>query len=173
MSSKISHNIKKRTTPKDVFITPLILAKRHIDMIDYMDTDIWFDPFKNSGNYFNQFPNDNKEWTEILEGRDFLEFNKPVDIICSNPPYSIIDIVFKKCRELKPRVISMLIGQGNLTTRRIEMMNDEGYGLYKLRMLKVQKWYGMSYIVHFEKDKPNCIEIDRQVYYEDCNQIIN
>jgi hypothetical protein len=47
------------------------------------------------------------------------------------------------------------------------MMNDEGYGLYKLRMLKVQKWYGMSYIVHFEKGKGNCIEIDREVYYED------
>jgi hypothetical protein len=54
MSSKISHNIKKRHDPKDVFITPLKLAKKHIDMIEYEDTDIWFDPFKNSGNYYNQ-----------------------------------------------------------------------------------------------------------------------
>jgi hypothetical protein len=92
MNSKISHNIKKRETPKDIFITPPTLALTHINMIstDYNEK-IWFDPFRNSGNYYNQFPTDKKEWCEILEGKDFFEFNKNINVIVSNPPYSMIN----------------------------------------------------------------------------------
>ena len=146
--SKIGHSIKKRDKANDVFITPLELAKKHIEMIEYKEDDIWYDPFKNSGNYYNQFPNDNKVWSEILEEEDFFEFDMEVDIICSNPPYSMINKVLEKCVSLKPRIISFLIGMGNLTTQRIEKMNNWGYGLKQIRMLKVHSWYGMSFIVH-------------------------
>ena len=61
----------------------------------------------------------------------------------------------------------MLIGVGNLTARRIEWFEKKGYSLNKLRMLKVQKWYGMSYLVHFEKNSDSIMEIDRKVWYED------
>lgn len=163
--------IKKRTTANDVFITPLELAKIHIDMIpleDDLGIDFWLDPCKNNGSYYNQFPDGCiKDYCEILEGKDFLEYNptgcKP-DIIIQNPPYSILDIWFKKNIELNPRVISFLIGIGNLTTRRIEWLEQAGYGLTKMKMLKVWKWYGMSVIVVFEKGKESIIEFDRKVY---------
>ena len=162
--SNTGHSIKKRDKANDVFITPVELCKEHINMIEYKEDDIWYDPFKNSGNYYNNFPNDNKLWSEILDGRDFFKHNEEVDIICSNPPYSMITNVLEKCISLKPRIISLLIGMGNLTTKRIEFMNNNGYGLYKIKMLKVNSWYGMSFIVHFEKNKENCIEIDRKIY---------
>lgn len=165
MSSKISRDIKKRDKSNDVFITPLALAKKHIDLIEYDDEDIWYDPFKNTGNYYNQYPSDNKVWSEILEGKDFFEFNDKVDVICSNPPYSMIDKVLKKSIELNPHTISFLLGQNNLTARRIEIMNKSGYFLYKCIMLKVWDWYGLSYIVYFKKNCNNCIDIDRTIYY--------
>lgn len=167
MKSSVGHKIKRRDKTNDVFITPLELAKKHIESIEHEDSDIWLDPFKNSGNYYNQFPNDNKVWCEILEGEDFFDFEMEVDIICSNPPYSCIDKVLQKSVELNPRIISYLIGMGNLTTRRIEMMNKLGYGLKKITMLKVVSWFGMSFIITFEKGCENCIEIDRKIYYED------
>ena len=165
MNEKTGRKIKKRTNANDIFITPLELAKTHIEMIDYKEDDIWLDPFKNSGNYYNQYPTKKKDWCEILEGRDFFDFNEKVDVICSNPPYSFIDKILNKCIELKPRIISFLIGVNNLTTKRIETMNNEGYGLYKMRMLKVWDWFGMSFIVQFELGKENCIQIDRKIYY--------
>ena len=165
MNSQTGHKIKNRKEGNDVFLTPTELAKKHIEMIEYNDNDIWYDPFKNSGNYYNNFPNDNKLWSEILDGKDFFDFNEKIDIICSNPPYSIINPILEKCIQLKPRIISFLIGMGNLTTKRIEFMNNNGYGLYKIRMLKVHAWYGMSFIVHFELGKENCIEIDRKIYH--------
>ena len=167
MSSSSSHKILKRSTANDVFITPMALAKQHIEMIDSIPDDIWLDPCANSGNYYNQFPSENKEKCEILDGQDFFEYNGKPDIICQNPPYSILDKWIKKNIELNPRVISMLIGVGNLTTRRIEWFEKAGYGLKRLKMLKVWKWYGMSYIVVFEKGENSIMEIDRKVWRED------
>jgi len=175
MSSKINTGIKKRKTANDVFITPLPLAKKQIDMIDSKLNDIWYDPFKNNGSYYDQFPNNQSEniidfyntkneWTEMLMNKDFFTFDKKVDIICSNPPYSIMDKVIKKSIELEPRVISYLIGVNNLTARRIEMFNKAGYGLTRLHMCKVFQWFGMSFIVQFEKGKENIIDYDREVW---------
>lgn len=167
MDSKSGHAIKNRKEAKDVFLTPIELAKNHINYIEYNPDEIWFDPFKNSGNYYNNFPNNNKVWTEILDGKDFFEFDEKVDIICSNPPYSIINPILEKCIQLNPRIISFLIGVNNLTTKRIENLNKSGYGLSKLKMLKVNDWFGMSFIAIFEKGKENCIDIDRTIYYTD------
>lgn len=165
MNSLTNHKIKKRESPNDVFITPPQLAKNQIDMIDANENDIWFDPFKHyTGNYYNQFPTDNKRWCEILLGRDFFDFNEHVDIVVSNPPYSIIDKIIDKLIDLNPRIISLLIGQSNLTCKRIEKLNKAGYGLYKLHFTKVYSWFGISTIVQFEKDKPNCIQYDRIVW---------
>mgnify|MGYP003677042100 FL=1 len=164
MSSTVSHKIKKRNTANDIFITPLDLAKKAISLIEYEDSDIWYDPFKNTGNYYNQYPNDNKLYSEILEDKDFFDFEEHIDIICSNPPYSIIDNVIKKSIDLKPRVINYLIGVGNLTARRLEMFENAGYGLTKIHMCKVYKWYGMSFIVQFEKDKESIMSFDRIVW---------
>jgi hypothetical protein len=162
--SEIARSIKARDNPNDIFITPIDLCKQQIDMIDYLSNEVWFDPFKNSGNYYNHFPNENKTWTEILENKDFFDFNEPVDIICSNPPYSILDKVLKKTIELKPRVFSYLIGMNSLTTKRLEEINNAGYALTKLRLLKVYTWFGMSIIAQFEKDKQNILSYDRKIY---------
>tara|TARA_R110001599_G_scaffold6754_4_gene33779 strand:- start:451 stop:957 length:507 start_codon:yes stop_codon:yes gene_type:complete len=160
-----SHIIKKRKKANDIFITPLELAKKHIDLIDYKNGDIWLDPCKNDGSYYNQFPNGNpKDYCEILEDKDFFEYNSHVDIIIQNPPYSLMNKWISKNIELKPRIISMLIGIGNLTTKRIQILENAGYGLTKMKMLKVWKWYGMSCIVVFEKDKKSIIEYDRKIY---------
>lgn len=164
MSSTVSHSIKHRKKANDVFITPLALAKSHIDMIDAREGDLWLDDAANNGSYYTQFPTDNKDFCEILEGKDFLEYDGKPDIICGNPPYSILDKWFKKVIELNPRVYSCLIGVGNLTARRIEWFQQAGYGIKKLRMLKVYSWYGMSYIVVFEKGCDSIMEIDRKVW---------
>jgi len=167
VKSETSRKIQKRENPNDVFITPLKLSKQAIDMIEYNKDDIWFDPFRNNGSYYNQFPEEcKKEWTEILDGKDFFDFNEKVDIICSNPPYSLLDNVFKKCIKLKPRVINLLIGINNLTTRRMEWMTEAGYGLTHFHMCKVWKWYGMSIIVQFELDKPSVMTFDRTIWRE-------
>jgi len=167
MNSNISHNIKKRIKANDVFITPLEVAKQQIQLHNINDNDLWLDPCRNNkeGSYFNNFPqNVKKDWCEILEGKDFFEYDRDIDIICGNPPYSLMDKWIKKTLQLNPKEFSLLIGIGNLTTRRIEIIENAGYGLSKMKMLKIYDWYGMSCIVVFEKNKKSIIEYDRKVY---------
>jgi hypothetical protein len=167
MKSETSRKIKERTKANDVFYTPKEVVENHIKLIDSVQSDKWYDPFYGKGAYYNAFPTDNKDWSEIEKGKDFFEYSGSCDIICSNPPYSMIDKVLEKSVELNPRVISYLIGQGNLTTRRIEYMNTNGYFLKKLHFLKIWKWYGMSYICVFEKGSTNCLTFDRKIYHID------
>jgi hypothetical protein len=162
--SKKNHKIKHRENPNDVFITPLALAKTNIDMIETKEEWCWYDPFKNSGSYYNQFPTENKKWSEILENKDFFEFNEKVDVICSNPPYSMINRVLEKSVELKPKVISYLLGINNLTAKRMEFMETHGYYITKIHMCKVFKWFGMSVAVVWEQNKKPIIGYDRVVW---------
>ena len=179
MTSKTSHTIKHRDNAKDVFITPVELAEKHIgfthqnlkpymffdadgnyDEVEGRKADFWYDPFKNSGNYYNNFPEwkAEKDWAEILEGRDFFKYQpggydaSNVNlVICSNPPYSMMDKVYERCIELDAKIISFLVAFHSITPRRIEYMEKAGYKIKFLHICKVFKWYGMSCIVIFEK----------------------
>jgi hypothetical protein len=155
MNSDISHKIKHRTIANDVVYTPELVAQTHIKSLETKIGDVWFDPFKGKGVYYNNFPTANKIWTEISEGKDFFTFEGKVDIICSNPPYSNMDDVLKKCVELKPRIISFLLLEGKITPKRMEFINNAGYGLTGMYMCKVFAWYGMAIAYTFTKDKPN------------------
>jgi hypothetical protein len=174
MNPSTSHSIKNRNVAKDVFYTPEAVAKTHIEQVakqslaDYN----WLDPFAGKKIYYNNFPpaggdkSKQNDWTEIADGKDFFEYDQKVDVICSNPPYSIIDKVIEKSIELDPQIISYLLLEGKLTPKRLERLNSAGYGLTGIYICKVFKWYGMATAYTFTKDKPNQAEViyDRIVH---------
>lgn len=150
--------IRNRQVAKDIFITPIGLAKKHINIISQMycasTSAIWYDPFKNNGSYYNHFPSNKKYWAEILQGKNFFYINvgnemlpERPNIIASNPPWSQLDKVLEKSVALKPDVISYLIGVNNLTAKRIEYMEKQNYVIGNIYICKVFLWFGMSYIV--------------------------
>jgi hypothetical protein len=164
---KIANKIRNRENPKDVFYTPEVLAKKHINMIESNSEEIWYDDSKGKGAYYNNFPTDNKKYSEIDEGKDLFDFNEKVDIICTNPPYSLLNKILEKSVSLQPRVISYLIGQQNLTPHRLQYMKDNGYGLVKLHLCKVRGFFGYSAICVWERGKDDVISYEIQNYYGD------
>jgi type I restriction-modification system DNA methylase subunit len=180
MSSAISHTIKGRTKPQDVFYTPKELALLHIEMIpDEYKTEgtVWLDPCRGKGVYFDNFPTNvigNEMDITEEEGYttgNFLEttLNYKDSVIIGNPPYSIIDEWFKKTIELEPKIFSYLILQHHITPKRLELLEVAGYTMTQLKFLKVYKWYGISTIVTFERDAVPYTEItyNRKVFRED------
>ena len=168
--NKSSEKVAKRQNPNDIFYTPSSAVDVHLNLLnEYVcDGDMILDPFFGDGKYFNKFSYFNKnnsfDWTEIALGKDFYDYSRSVDVICSNPPYSCIDQVLEKSVSLNPHTISYLIGFTNLTTKRIEFMNKHGYNLVKMHLTKIYKWFGMSAICIFTKSGNNCISFDRKVH---------
>ncbi len=194
--SNVGHNIKGRDKPKDVFITPTNLAKLHINkVVDIFNTNAgWksitdahmYDPFKNNGAYYNNLPPEaHKDYAEILPeccidliARDYFTYqplfdgwdgwSNHIDIIISNPPYSIMDKVLERAVELKPNCISFLLALHAITPKRMEYMEKHGFRMADMELCKVQKWYGMSVMVTwlFEEGK-SCVGYNRTVWYSD------
>lgn len=71
--------------PKDVVRTPVYLVE---DMISHFrPRGVVLDPCRGDGVFFDRL-SEGREWCEITQGRDFLEWNTPVDWVFGNPPYS-------------------------------------------------------------------------------------
>ncbi len=162
-------NVKKRDCPNDVFITPDSLIEVHFNLIKpYLkEDDIILDPCSHhTQKYYNKFKDCGYEtdWCEITMGRDFLLHDRVCNVICGNPPYSIINPFLDKIIELRPRVCSLLIGFMNLTTKRLEVMEKAGYKLKEFHLTKVHAWFGMSLLVVWELGGNNCINYDRTIH---------
>jgi len=147
----MNKNKRDGVPPNDEWLTPPALVALQISMIpicsqfSYFNeqgeliTPLWFDPFKNTGVYYDSYPTAvDKDYTEILEGRDFFAYDKKVDVICSNPPYSMWDKIYDKTISLEPKVVSFVMSTGNLTRCRMNKMKKAGYVLTKMHRFDVK-----------------------------------
>ena len=100
---------KKSSCPNDGIMTPRYIAKRIIDQLPIEWFDALLDPFKGDGAFYDQFPETmNKYWCEITEGVDFFDWEKPVEWIISNPPYSKFTEVMKHSYEIADNIVYLI-----------------------------------------------------------------
>ena len=71
--------------PNDVVFTPDWLAKLICSMFPISGKVL--EPCKGEGVFLKYLPAD-ADWCEITEGRNYYDYNKQVDWIVTNPPYS-------------------------------------------------------------------------------------
>ena len=147
----ITANIKNRNKPNDVIFTPKPLAKVMIDFCDIQPTDLVLDPSRGGGVFYDNFPECNKDYCEITEDIDFFKYDKPVDIICGNPPWSLWNSWLEHTIKLNPKKFCYIFGQMNLTLPRLKLLEDSGYKMTKIHLCKVAFWFGHSFICIFEK----------------------
>ena len=147
---KAMKTVRERDKPNDKFMTPVGLAKIHIDLIDCRKEDVWLDPCRGTGNYYNQFPSQ-RLWCEIEDGRNFITSRATPTVICGNPPYSKLNEFFDKAVKMDPRVISFLIGNLNTNGKRLELMKNNGYNIARIHYCNVKGWFGHSAIFVWDK----------------------
>lgn len=86
---------------KDIVYTPDHVAKFIIDHFKPIGHKL--EPCKGQGVFLKYMPD--ADWCEIEEGRDFFDYNKKVDWIITNPPYSIYDKFLDHCFELADNIV--------------------------------------------------------------------
>ena len=85
---RVSTPKSRKVTPNDLIMTKPETAKFIIDY--FKPTGKILEPCRGTGSFYDQFEGD-KDWCEIKKGKDFLDYNKKVDWIITNPPFSIFD----------------------------------------------------------------------------------
>jgi len=96
-------NRSGKSTPNDVVMTPISTAKQIID--HFKPTGSILEPCRGTGMFYDNFPNEDKDWCEISEGKDFFDYDRKVDWIITNPPFSIFDNFLIKSFEVADNVV--------------------------------------------------------------------
>jgi len=117
-----------RPTAADTVMTPPAIASLVIR--EFNPEGFTLEPCRGSGNIYNELPKP-KDWCEITQGRDFLEYQGHVDWIITNPPYSIYDKFLKKCFEVADNVVLLCPIAKAFKSMAVERLVDE-YGGLKL-----------------------------------------
>jgi hypothetical protein len=150
--------------------TPAELAKLLIKECDIKDGSSILEPFKGEGAFYDNFPsNCDKYWCEIEHGVDYTTFEKSVDWVITNPPFRLeqpdggkrINAFWKilEYYATNDRVRTGIAFLGNdsclgtLTPRRIEILNNLGWYINKIKVCAVKKWRGRYFFIILTKTK--------------------
>ncbi len=166
------NKIKYREKANDKIYTPINLAKIMIDLCEIKNNDIVLDPCRGKGAFYNNLPKCKKYYCEIDENKDFFDWDKKVDLIIGNPPYSLwnkwIEHTMKYCNKF-----CYIFGFLNFMPERIDLILNEGFKIKKMILCKVAWWFGQSIIVLFEKNYNGKIEFDNirdRIQCDICNK---
>jgi len=152
----------KKTTKNDVIHTPRKIALKMIEMCSIQRGERVLDPCAGSNRiFFDNLPTTSiNDYCEITEGTDFFNYDKPIDVICGNPPYSRWNDWLDKTMDLQPNRFCYVFGQLNFTTVRLNKIIARGYGMTSMHIFKSTFWFGDSFAVLFEKDARSIISIE-------------
>jgi len=166
MKSKIAHDIKHRDKPNDEFITPPKLVDTLLPYVPINRGDIICDNAYGTGVFFDAFKK--YDATKYISySTDFFDDDHVMDWFITNPPYSKMDRWLEDSCLKARKGFAYLLGYHNLTPRRIEMCEKNGFRITKIHLCKVFKWFGISAFVVWERyDDPQKVELtyDRVVW---------
>ena len=143
MSGPASPNRTKKATAADSVLTPPTVAKQIVDYFNPIGTCL--DPCRGKGNaFYNALPLP-KDWCEITEGRDFLEYEGAVDWIITNPPYSIYDAFLGKAFSVADNVVFFVPIAKAFKSMTIERQVRKYGGLKEIVLMGGGSSYGFAF----------------------------
>lgn len=117
--------------PKDVVFTPCEFAADIVRFFKPMGKVL--EPCKGDGAFLRHLPD--AEWCEISEGRDFMAWEKPVDWIVTNPPYSTFRDFFAHACKVAENIVVLIPVAKHFTSWPIIRLADEHGGLRHVRYM--------------------------------------
>lgn len=130
----------KVVLPADIVYTPDYVSKQIIDFLS--PSGLCLDPCKGDGAFLKYMPEDS-DYCELREDKDFFSYNKNVDWIIGNPPYSIFEDFLIKSFEISDNV-SFLVPTNKVFQRQIIMEMINKYGGIKSMII-----YGSGQLIDF------------------------
>jgi hypothetical protein len=128
------------TIQSDIVYTPRHVSKHIVEFLK--PNGFCLDPCRGDGAFYDYLPN-SKDFCEIRDGRDFLLYDKKVDWIIGNPPYSIFQEFLQKSFEVADNV-SFLVPTNKIFQRQVIMDMVRVYGGIRSMII-----YGSGQLIDF------------------------
>jgi len=132
---------EKPVLPADIVYTPTYVSENIVRWLNPKGKCL--DPCMGDGAFYNYLPEDNRDYCEIREGKDFFTYNEKVEWIIGNPPYSIFEDFLRKGFEISDNV-SYLVPTNKIFQRQIIMDMINKYGGIKSIII-----YGSGQLIGF------------------------
>ncbi len=162
----------KRSKKKinDVFYTPEKLAIDCISKIPLMNKDLVLDPFYGKGIFYNNYPDYvEKDYCEIELNKDFFKYDKNVDWIISNPPFSKINEVLNFSAKICNKGFGYILYCLSLTHGRIKRMEDKGFYITSIDLTTLPDWAGIPvFFILWEK-----VDKDKKLFKFDYKYLLS
>ena len=117
----------KNTPEKDIVMTPEYLAKEIIE--HYNPSGVILDPSRGTGAFYDNFQSDEKDWCELAEEKDFLAYDKKVDWIITNPPWSKMRDFMLHGMKVADNIVYLTTINHYTTKRRIREMRENNFAI--------------------------------------------
>ena len=120
----------KNTPEKDIVMTPEYLAKEIIE--HYNPSGVILDPSRGTGAFYDNFQSDEKDWCELAEEKDFLTYDKKVDWIITNPPWSKMRDFMLHGMKVADNIVYLTTINHYTTKRRIREMRENNFAIKEI-----------------------------------------
>lgn len=163
-NDKLSKQVKK---DPDLCMTNPLMAKYIISLVPFEKGDIVIEPCKGKGAFYDNFPNFvKKEYCEIDEDLDYLQYQGEVDWTISNPPFAPRKLFWDfhlKAMKTTRKGIYWLINMSSFnvfTPKRLKEMTDYGWYIKNLKIVQDKRWFGRYVVVCITKEPNDFITCD-------------
>lgn len=133
--------IPSNTERNDCVQTPIEYAKMIVEHFKPIGKIL--EPCKGDGNFLKVLPK-NTDWCEILEGKDFFDYNKKVDWIITNPPYSQMRRFIQKSMEVSDNIVFLTSINHLWLKARLRDIFEKDFGIKEIIIFDTPKNFPQS-----------------------------
>ena len=133
--------IPTNTKRDDCVQTPIELAKQIVE--HFKPNGKILEPCKGNGNFLSVLPKDT-EWCEILDGKDFFDFDGRVDWIITNPPYSKMRKFIQKSMEVADNIVFLTTINHLWLKARLRDIEEKGFGIKEILLFNTPNTFPQS-----------------------------
>lgn len=93
------------------------------------------EPCRGENGFLDVLPKDTL-WCEIKEGKDFFDFNEPVDWIFTNPPWDNVTKFLEHSLEIANNICFIIVLQQLWTKKRLRIIRENNFGIKEICYFK-------------------------------------
>lgn len=130
---------------EDRVFTPSALAESIVSHFPIQGKIL--EPCRGSGAFTNALYyqlNLESDWCEISEGRDFFDYDKKVDWIVTNPPWSLFAEFLGKSLEVADEIVFLVTVNHFTTKKRMRMIREAGFAFREILLVDTPKSFPQS-----------------------------